>query len=99
MKPTDFARDLAKKLADMLPANLSILKTDLEKNFRACLENVFARLDLVTREEFDTQTRVLARAREQLAALEKIIQAYELEKNTQRHSEKNKEEKKSSKNK
>ncbi|MEQ1526645.1 MAG: accessory factor UbiK family protein [Gallionella sp.] len=43
---------------------------DFEKNARALLAQGFAKLDLVTREEFDIQTQVLARAREQLLALE-----------------------------
>jgi BMFP domain-containing protein YqiC len=43
---------------------------DIEKNLRALLNNFFARLDLVTREEFDVQARLLARSREQIAALE-----------------------------
>jgi BMFP domain-containing protein YqiC len=43
---------------------------DIEKNARALLAQGFAKLDLVTREEFDIQTQVLARAREQLIALE-----------------------------
>lgn len=43
---------------------------DFEKNARALLAQGFAKLDLVTREEFDVQAQVLARAREQLTALE-----------------------------
>jgi ubiquinone biosynthesis accessory factor UbiK len=43
---------------------------DIEKNMCALLAQGFAKLDLVTREEFDIQTQVLARAREQLIALE-----------------------------
>ncbi len=43
---------------------------DIEKNMRALLTQGFSKLDLVTREEFDIQAQVLARAREQLAALE-----------------------------
>jgi len=39
---------------------------DIEKNMRALLAQGFAKLDLVTREEFDIQAQVLARAREQL---------------------------------
>jgi BMFP domain-containing protein YqiC len=46
---------------------------DFEKNARALLAQGFAKLDLVTREEFDIQTQVLARAREQLAELEKRV--------------------------
>ena len=43
---------------------------DLEKNLRVLLQSTFARLDLVTREEFDVQREVLARARAKLAELE-----------------------------
>jgi hypothetical protein len=43
---------------------------DLEKNARALLAGAFSRLDLVTREEFDAQARLLARTREQLEQLE-----------------------------
>jgi BMFP domain-containing protein YqiC len=43
---------------------------DLEKNLRVLLQSTFARLDLVTREEFDVQREVLARSRAKLAELE-----------------------------
>ncbi|MBT9614237.1 MAG: accessory factor UbiK family protein [Burkholderiales bacterium] len=43
---------------------------DIEKNLRAVLQSVFAKLDLVTREEFDVQQAVLLRTREKLEALE-----------------------------
>lgn len=43
---------------------------DIEKNVRAMLASTFARLDLVTREEFDVQSAVLARTREKLVQLE-----------------------------
>lgn len=46
---------------------------DIEKNMRALLAQGFTRLDLVTREEFDIQTQVLVRAREQLNSLEARI--------------------------
>jgi len=43
---------------------------DVEKNLKATLTALFAKLDLVTREEFDVQAQVLARTREKLTALE-----------------------------
>ena len=43
---------------------------DVEKNLRVLLAGVFARLDLVVREEFDVQQEVLKRTREKLTALE-----------------------------
>jgi BMFP domain-containing protein YqiC len=59
--------DISAKLSAV--ANSSPAK-DIEKNMRALLMQGFAKLDLVTREEFDVQTQVLARTREKLAALE-----------------------------
>jgi BMFP domain-containing protein YqiC len=46
---------------------------DLQKNLKALLAQQFARLELVTREEFDTQARVLARARARLEELERRL--------------------------
>ena len=43
---------------------------DIERNVKAVLQSGLARLDLVTREEFDTQARVLAKTREKLERLE-----------------------------
>lgn len=50
---------------------------DLEKNARALLASAFAKLDLVTREEFDLQVAMLARTREKLTALEARVAALE----------------------
>lgn len=50
---------------------------DIETNMRAMVTSLFARLDLVTRHEFDIQTEILARAREKLAALEAKVTALE----------------------
>ena len=59
--------ELSARLAELAAANPA---KDLEKNFRGLLSSAFARLDLVSREEYDVQTQVLARTREKLAALE-----------------------------
>lgn len=66
---------LNQKIFDDLSAKLneavnSAPAQDFERNARALLAQGFAKLDLVTREEFDVQTQVLARTREQLTALE-----------------------------
>ena len=50
---------------------------DPERNMRAMLGSAFARLDLVSREEFDIQREVLARTRARLAELEKQVAAME----------------------
>jgi len=43
---------------------------DLEKNLRALLVAFFDRFDLVAREDFEVQQKLLARAQEKLSALE-----------------------------
>jgi BMFP domain-containing protein YqiC len=62
--------ELARKLAASVPESLSALKRDLEENFRSVLQAGLARLDLVSRTEFDVQSGVLKRTREKLEALE-----------------------------
>jgi hypothetical protein len=62
-----FMDDLSARLAEMASANPA---RDLQKNFRGMLSSAFSRLDLVTREEYEVQAEVLARAREKLTALE-----------------------------
>jgi len=63
--------EVAEELASRVPAGLGILREDLGRNFRAVLQSSFARLDLVTREEFDVQRAVLAHLRTELAELER----------------------------
>jgi hypothetical protein len=65
--------DLARRLAGSVPENLAALRRDLETNFKGVLQAQLARLDLVTREEFDVQANVLKRTRARLAALEKRL--------------------------
>ena len=70
-------------LLDEMSARVSsLLKAtpagDIEKNLRAALAGVFAKLDLVTREEFDVQREVLLRTREKLVALEARVSELEV---------------------
>ncbi len=79
---TNVVRELAQKLARTVPGvggDLDVMRADLERNFRGLLAGAFERLDLVTREEFDVQRRVLERSREKLAQLEAQVKALELE--------------------
>ena len=72
VQPMDraFIRDLASRLARDVPEGAQAAKADLERNFEGLLQAALGRLDLVTREEFDVQRKVLERSREKLAALE-----------------------------
>jgi BMFP domain-containing protein YqiC len=63
------------KILEEFGAKMSVLLAnspakDIEKNAKAMMSGVFAKFDLVTREEFDIQAQVLARTREKLQALE-----------------------------
>ena len=68
-----FIDDLAQKLSDALPGGLRSLQQDLEGNFKAVLRTALGKLDLVTREEFEVQSAVLARTREMLKSFEARI--------------------------
>jgi hypothetical protein len=65
--------DLARRLAGSVPESVAALRRDLEQNFKGVLAGGLAKLDLVTREEFDVQAAVLKRTRAKLAALEKRL--------------------------
>ncbi|GAB6049013.1 accessory factor UbiK family protein [Methyloparacoccus murrellii] len=69
--------ELAKRLASVVPGDLQLLGSDLEKTFQAILQAAFSRMNLVSREEFEVQRGVLARTREQLEALEARVAALE----------------------
>ena len=69
--------DLARRLAGSVPESVVALRRDLEQNFKGVLSGGLAKLDLVTREEFDVQAAVLKRTRAKLAALEKRIAVLE----------------------
>ncbi|MES9833421.1 MAG: accessory factor UbiK family protein [Candidatus Thiodiazotropha sp. LLP2] len=69
--------DLAQRLSSALPAGIQTLQGDVKKNLRAGLESGLAKLDLVTREEFEVQSAVLSRTREKLKHLEQQVKALE----------------------
>lgn len=69
--------DLAKRLAATLPEGLAALRKDLENNFKAVLQSGLARMELVSRREFDVQAAVLQRTREKLDLLEQRLAALE----------------------
>jgi BMFP domain-containing protein YqiC len=73
-KMQTIANDMQTKVGDAIrhsPAK------DLEKNVRGLMTQGFQKLDLVTREEFDLQTQVLAKTRAKLEELEAKVSALE----------------------
>ena len=83
MIPGNFIDDLAKCLNEMIPPGVRDAQKDVEKNIRAVMQSAFAKLDLVTREEFDAQTEVLAKTRRKLETLEKHVAELEGKKHSQ----------------
>jgi len=77
MKKIHSLNDLVSRLCEAVPDNLHSMKQDLEKNFHGVLMSAFSKLDLVTREEFDAQTKVLLRTRKKLEAIEAKIKEWE----------------------
>ena len=69
--------ELTQRLSKLIPQGVKNVQTDIEKNIRALLQSAFAKMDLVTREEFDVQSAVLARTRAKLEDLEKQVSALE----------------------
>jgi len=56
-----FFDDLAQRLHAALPESARVLQQDVDRNVRAAVQAALNRLDLVTREEFEVQAKVLAR--------------------------------------
>jgi BMFP domain-containing protein YqiC len=71
--------ELTRRMMELLPASAEVLQEDVKKNLKAVLNAAFARMDLVTREEFDVQTQLLARTRERLEAMERQMAQLEAE--------------------
>ena len=69
--------EIARRLLERVPPALRSMQADLETNFRAVLRERLSKLDLVSRDEFDAQARVLVRTRAQLDALEARLTALE----------------------
>ena len=62
--------EIARRLLEGVPPALRAAQQDLEANFRAVLRGALGKLDLVTRDEFDAQTKVLERTRAKVEALQ-----------------------------
>ncbi len=77
MPKPHFLSELVSQLSNALPSQTAALKKDFEANCQRILSTTFSKLNLVTREEFDTQTKVLLRTRKKLEELEKLLKKME----------------------
>ena len=65
--------EITERITAALPDSLKVMQQDIEKNIRAVVESAFSKMNLVSREEFDVQSALLARSLEKLKQLEKQI--------------------------
>ena len=77
MPKRDFIKNITSELCSALPSHLKNVKKDVEKSFQHILNSGFSKLELVTKEEFDVQKKVLARTRQKLEELENWIKKQE----------------------
>ena len=70
---TQHINQLAAKIESLLPPGIKQVKSDFDEKLKALLQQQLSKMDFVSREEFDIQTRVLARTREKLELLEKRV--------------------------
>jgi len=63
-------KELIDSISDMLPSNTSDMKKDFKDNLKILLNDYLRKVDVVTREEFDVQSSVLAKTRKKLDDLE-----------------------------
>jgi ubiquinone biosynthesis accessory factor UbiK len=69
--------ELARRLAESVPESVKTFGRDIEANFKAVLQAQLAKLDLVTRQEFDVQASILQRTQAKLADLEGRVKELE----------------------
>lgn len=70
----DFFEEFQKNLSELIAKSPA---ADIERNVKAMMAQTFSRLDLITREEFDTQSELLDRALARISVLEGKVQALE----------------------
>ncbi len=70
--PSEF-ETLAKKLFSALPPSLQTFEKEIQQQFKDILCAAFTNMDLLTRDEFDAQTKVLARTREKVEKLQECV--------------------------
>ena len=69
--------EMARSIQAALPPGLKSVGEEVDKKVKQVLQAQLMKLDLVSREEFDVQTKVLLRTREKLQALEEKLQHLE----------------------
>lgn len=74
MLPNIQIDEITKKLLEVLPIDIQTIESDAKQKMKMILQATLSKLDVVSREEFDVQTQVLAKTREKIELLEKQVQ-------------------------
>lgn len=64
---------IAEQISELIPPQVKTVADNVEEKVKTLLQAKLAQLDVVSREEFDVQTHVLAKTREKVQQLEKIV--------------------------
>ena len=70
-KPT--IKELIESITNLLPGNTEGIKDDFKDNLKILLNDYLRKINVVTREEFDTQNAVLKKTRYKLDEIEKKL--------------------------
>ena len=73
MLPID---EITKKVLEIIPVNVQSIEEEIRQKIKLILQATLSKLDVVSREEFDVQTQVLAKTRAKVETLEKKVQAF-----------------------
>lgn len=79
MKTSKFLHEFSQKFSETLPSSLQALKIEFEAALREGLSLAISKLSLIPREEFETQTKVLAKTRAKVEQLEQRLTQLEKE--------------------
>ncbi len=83
LNPSDL-ESIAKKIVENIPQGGGGVPESMQNQIKAILSSSLAKMDLVTREEFDVQAGVLAKTRMKLEAIEKLVVELEQNQNANR---------------
>lgn len=76
--PEQLITQIIDLVKDHLPDGVGALGQDLSGNLKSLVAESLTKMDLVSREEFEVQKKVLARTRTKLEVLEKEVAAMEV---------------------
>lgn len=71
--------DISDKINQYIPQDLKRACADIDKNIKTAVQGALAKVDMVTRDEFDAQCEVLARTRQKLETLERQLAEFKSE--------------------